>query len=175
MKLGYSTWGMPTVPMDVALPHLAALGYEGVEITVIPGYTANLVELTASDRRQIAQLLRDHGLALPSLASQTSLLASDPEEHRVNFARLTGAVDLAVEWAQDGLPPCVDTTVGGTPSDWARVFPLLVEPAGRVGRLCRRAERDRRHGTARGQCAQHHPARAPDARRHRRAQSKGQL
>ncbi|RME55855.1 MAG: sugar phosphate isomerase/epimerase, partial [Caldilineae bacterium] len=35
MKLGYSTWGMPTVPVDVALRHLADLGYDGVELTVL--------------------------------------------------------------------------------------------------------------------------------------------
>ena len=39
MKLGYSTWGMPKVPVDKALVHLAGLGFDGVDLTVIPGYT----------------------------------------------------------------------------------------------------------------------------------------
>ena len=36
MKLGYSTWGMPLVEIDEAVPILAAQGYNGIEITVIP-------------------------------------------------------------------------------------------------------------------------------------------
>ena len=39
MKIGYSTWGMPNVPIDEALEHLAGLGFAGVEPTVIRGYT----------------------------------------------------------------------------------------------------------------------------------------
>lgn len=46
MKLGYSTWGMPTVPVDIALAHLAELGFDGVESTVIPGYSTELCVLT---------------------------------------------------------------------------------------------------------------------------------
>ena len=39
MKIGYSTWGMPALAIDTALTHLAALGYDGVELTVIPGFS----------------------------------------------------------------------------------------------------------------------------------------
>ena len=38
MKIGYTTWGMPDLPIDAALEHLARLGFTGVEPTVIPGY-----------------------------------------------------------------------------------------------------------------------------------------
>ena len=37
MKLGYSSWGMPTVPIDQAIRYLAELGYDGIEICVLPG------------------------------------------------------------------------------------------------------------------------------------------
>ncbi|MBI2952274.1 sugar phosphate isomerase/epimerase, partial [bacterium] len=56
MKLGYSTWGMPKVPIDSALAHLAGLGFEGVELTVIPGYTTELRTLDAAARRRIRDL-----------------------------------------------------------------------------------------------------------------------
>ena len=39
MKIGYCTWGMPTVPIDTVIPFLAELGYDKVEPTVIPGYS----------------------------------------------------------------------------------------------------------------------------------------
>ncbi|HEU4708149.1 MAG TPA: hypothetical protein VFS17_02460, partial [Methylophilaceae bacterium] len=33
MKIGYCTWGMPTVPADVLIPFLARLGFDGIELT----------------------------------------------------------------------------------------------------------------------------------------------
>ena len=58
MKLGYSTWGMPKVPVDKALAHLAGLGFDGVELTVIPGYTTELIKLDAVERSRIRRLFR---------------------------------------------------------------------------------------------------------------------
>ena len=52
MQLGCSTWGMPTVPIEEALAGIARIGYRGVEITVIPGYTTALEQLDAAERRR---------------------------------------------------------------------------------------------------------------------------
>jgi len=53
MKIGYSTWGMPTIPVDTFVPFLARLGYEGIELTVFPGYTIELSLLDAAERQRI--------------------------------------------------------------------------------------------------------------------------
>ena len=127
MKLGYSTWGMPKIPVDRALEHLAALGYDGVELTVIPGYTTELSTLDKAERSRIVGLLKKHNLDLPAIAGHTSLLATDPDEHAQNMARLKATVDLAVDWAIDGELPCIDTTAGGKPEEWDAVKSALVE------------------------------------------------
>lgn len=127
MKIGYCTWGMPTVPVDTMIPFLAKLGYDGIELTVIPGYSTELSRLDAAERRRIAQLLRDHRLELPAIAAQTSMVERDPELAAVCWKRLTDAVDLAVDWAQDGRPPAVDTTVGGSSEDWDELRDLVFE------------------------------------------------
>ena len=127
MKLGYSTWGMPKVPVDEALAHLAGLGFDGVELTVIPGYTTELSKLDAVERSRIRQLLQKHRLMLPAIAAHSSLLSNDKETHAANMARLKGAVDLAVEWAQGDIIPAIDTTPGGKPAEWDAVRDLLVE------------------------------------------------
>jgi len=127
MKLGYSTWGMPKVPVDEALAHLAGLGFDGVELTVIPGYTTELSKLDAVERSRIRQLLQKHHLILPAIAAHSSLLSNDKETHAANMARLKGAVDLAVEWAQGDIIPAIDTTPGGRPEEWDAVRDLLVE------------------------------------------------
>jgi sugar phosphate isomerase/epimerase len=127
MKLGYSTWGMPTVPIDVIIPHLAKLGYDGVELTIIPGYSIELSSLTADERKRIRQMLLDYNLELPAIAAHTSLIERDPDLHANNWRRLTGAVDLALDWALNGNPPAIDTTPGGKPEEWEMLKPHLVE------------------------------------------------
>ena len=50
MKIGYSTWGMPTVPVDTAISHIANLGFDGIELTIIPRFTTELSTLDAAER-----------------------------------------------------------------------------------------------------------------------------
>lgn len=132
MKLGYSTWGMPTVSIDTAIEHLAGLGFEGMELTVIPGYTTELSTLDTAERKRIIGLLKQHRLELPALAAHSSLMELDPAAHARNMQRLKGAVDLAVELAIDGEPPAVGTTTGGKKDTWDEHKQMLVE---RVGEL----------------------------------------
>ncbi len=81
MKLGYSTWGMPTVPIDTALRHLAELGYQGVEITVIPGWITELSTLDSAERRRIARMAKQYKLAIPAIAAHSSLVETDAKKH----------------------------------------------------------------------------------------------
>ncbi|MCS6860855.1 MAG: sugar phosphate isomerase/epimerase [Abditibacteriales bacterium] len=131
MRLGFSTWGMPQIPMDVAVPRLAAMGYEGIEITVLPPYVTALEKMDAAERGRIRQMLKEHRLALPAIAAHSSLVATDAEQHRANMTRLRGAVDLAVQWADDA-PPVVNTTTGGKPEEWEQLKGLLVERLGEL-------------------------------------------
>ena len=132
MKLGYSTWGMPTVPIDIAIPHLANLGYDGIELTIIPRFTTELSTLDAAERKRIASLLEQHNLVLPAIAAHSSLLDMDPEAHAKNMWRLKGGVDLAVELAQGNEPAAVNTTPGGKPEDWDRNKDFLAERLGEL-------------------------------------------
>ena len=127
MKLGYSTWGMPTVPAEVAIRLVGELGFDGIELTVIPNYTTELSTLDAAERKRIAGLLREYHLALPAIAAHSSLLESDPEAHARNMARLKGAIDLAVELAQGDQLAVIDTTTGGKPENWEQDKARLVE------------------------------------------------
>ena len=81
MKLGYSTWGMPTVPIDTAVSHISNLGYDGLELTIIPRFTTELSTLDAAERKRIASLLKEHNLSLPAIAAHSSLLETDSETH----------------------------------------------------------------------------------------------
>jgi sugar phosphate isomerase/epimerase len=127
MQLGYSTWGMPTVPVDIAVRHLADLGYDGVELTVLPRYTTALESLNSGERRRIMGLLQERNLRLPAIAGHVSLMDEDSGSHAANLERLKQTIDLALDWASADGPPVIDTTAGGRPEEWESRLPMLVE------------------------------------------------
>jgi inosose dehydratase len=129
MKLGYSTWGMPAVPVETAIRHIAGLGFEGIELTVIPGYTSELSQLDGAARRQIAHLLAETGLTLSAISANTNLSELDPKKYAQNLAFLKGAIDLAVDLAQGDHRPVINTTPGGQPEQWPEYKGMLVERA----------------------------------------------
>ena len=132
MKLAYSTWGMPTVPADVSIPYLAQLGFDGIELTVIPGYTTDLSILTSRQRQQIQQLLHQHQLTLSAVSAHTSLMDPEPKLHLANMERLKVAVDLAVELQTGSSRPVVNTTPGGRPDQWLVDKQQLVDRLGEL-------------------------------------------
>ena len=138
MKLGYSTWGMPTIPIDQAIPFLAELGYDGIEICVLPGWITELSTLDRAERQRIVGLLRQHQLELSAVAAHGSLVETEPQKRAENFDRLCGAMDLALDWTIDGQRPVIETTPGGRPEQYEELKPLLIE---RLRELAVEAER----------------------------------
>ncbi len=132
MSLSYSTWGMPNVPIDVAVTHCAAVGFDGLELTVIPGWVTDGATLDAAERRRIRKLYDDHHLALCGMSGNTPLLAVNPEAHDGNMGRFQSYLDLAAELQLPGEQLTVSTTSGGKPEDWDAVKGMLVEHFGEL-------------------------------------------
>jgi sugar phosphate isomerase/epimerase len=125
--------------VDEMIHNLAAIGFDSIELTVIPGWSTELDAMDATERKRIRRLLDDNNLALPAIAGHRPLLAADPEVHAENWRRLTGAIDLCVDWAGADGPPILDTTCGGKNTvPWADQVDLLVD---RLGQLCDYAAR----------------------------------
>jgi inosose dehydratase len=104
---------MPTVPVEVALAHLDSLGFDGVELTVIPGYSTEIGRLDAAERRRIRKLLDEHRLALPAIAAHVDMLPDDASLVAANLEHLRRSVDLALDLAGPEGPPAINTTAGG--------------------------------------------------------------
>jgi sugar phosphate isomerase/epimerase len=129
MLLSHSTWGMPHVPIDVAVAHCAALGFDGLEMTVIPGWTTDAATLDASARRRIRALYDDHRLALSGLSGNTPLLDAEPA---ANLARFKTYLDLAADLQRPEEVLTVTTTSGGVPEDWESSKGTLAERFGEL-------------------------------------------
>lgn len=130
MLLGYSLWAMPDVPIDVSLPHLAGLGYDAVEIVVLPRYTTALAKMDAAERRRIPGLLKRHGLTLSAVNYYTALLELDSAIWAGHLAAIQETIDLAVEWTQGDQPPVVISGVGGSPGELPARMDEVIDRAG---------------------------------------------
>ncbi|HUE76009.1 MAG TPA: sugar phosphate isomerase/epimerase [Chloroflexota bacterium] len=133
MRIGYSTWSMPKLSADDAIGSIAQIGYDSIELTVIPNWSTELDTLDSAERKRIRGLLDRNNLQMPAIAGHRTLLADDPAEHAENWRRLTGAIDLCVDWAGQAGPPALDTTTGGKSGEFEQIKELMIE---RVGELC---------------------------------------
>lgn len=137
MKLSYSTWGMQTTPIDDAVRHCADLGFDGLELTVIPGWPTDAATLDRSERRRIRALYDDAGIELCGMSGNVPLLVDDSTQADANEARFRTYLDLAAELQRPDERLIVTTTTGGAPSDWETRKGEVIE---RVGRLARYAD-----------------------------------
>lgn len=137
LLLSYSTWGMPKVPIDVAVAQCARLGFDGLELTVIPGWSTDAATLSAADRRRIRDLYDQHDLALCGLTGNTPLLATEPAEHAANMARLRSYFDLAAELQKPGEHLAISTTSSGKKGQWEAVKGMLVDRFGELAAAAR--------------------------------------
>ena len=99
MKIGYTTWGMPKVPVDRALSFLSEQGFDAVELTVLPDYTTAIDRLDMEERRRIFNLFIKYDLTMPAIAAHRSILDEDPIVHGENMSLLKQALTSVLNGA----------------------------------------------------------------------------
>jgi sugar phosphate isomerase/epimerase len=122
---------MQTVPIDEAVHHCAALGYDGLELTVIPDWPTDAATLDRTERRRIRALYDDAGIELCGMSGNVPLLSGDPSLEASDTDRFRTYLDLAAELQHPGERLIVTTTAGGAPADWEVRRHDLVERLGR--------------------------------------------
>jgi sugar phosphate isomerase/epimerase len=130
---------MPKVPIDAAVAHCAALGFDGLELTVIPGWSTDAATFDSSERRRIRRLYDDHHLGLCGMSGNTQLLVAESPMRLENMARFRTYLDLASELQGPGERLTVSTTSGGEPGEWESRKQELVEYFGDLAAYARRA------------------------------------
>jgi len=135
--LSHGGWGMPTVPIDVAVEHCARLGFDGYTIAVKPGWTTDAANLDSAERKRILALFDQYNLTLAGISGQTALLPESDEEAERTVALMKTYLDLAADLQRPGhaLPVCLSP--GAKPDQWDALKGKLVD---RLGELARHAE-----------------------------------
>ena len=116
MRLGFSAWAMPAMPVADQIQLVADCGYGAIEL--VGGESPNALNprtVTDAEVRDIRRRIDDAGLALPSIACHGNLLFPDPAARADEKARVVAAMDLAASLRGPDGAPCVVTMAWGTP------------------------------------------------------------
>lgn len=116
VSLGFSLYGMKSLPLAEAIATCAGIGYRNVELALMPGFPAEPRALGADDRKALRASLAKHGLTVSGLMDNLSL-AADDAAHAANLDRIRAAAALARDLAPES-PPVLETVLGGKPAEW---------------------------------------------------------
>jgi sugar phosphate isomerase/epimerase len=115
MKISYNNWAyssffvwVPAYTLDETIKRLARIGYDGIEIGAGAPH-AWPAHLTPERRREVRQLLDEHGLALSSMLPAPSggpgnnPVSPCAEERKATVAHYKELVSLCAEWGSPTL------------------------------------------------------------------------
>lgn len=114
--LGFSLYGMKSLPLDEALRRCREIGYDCVELPVMADWPADSKTWTDSGRDAFRATLDRHRLRLSALMENLPLLG--PADKLPEWEeRLRRACEAARRLSPDSPPP-IETILGGSPAAW---------------------------------------------------------
>lgn len=128
LPIGFSLYGMKTLPVAEALTVCSEIGYECVELAVMADWPCAPEKLSADARRDIRRQLNDHHLELAALMENLPL-GVDGDKHHDNLDRFKRAFDLSRDLTPNQTP-LIETILGGSPDKWAMLKGKFVERLG---------------------------------------------
>jgi sugar phosphate isomerase/epimerase len=123
--LGFSLYGMKSLPLPKALQACREIGYDCVELPLMPGWPADPEKLAFSARNELKRAIENCSPRLSALMENLPLLAAE-KKHAANLRRLQLAADFARELVPEN-PPLVETVLGGQPAEWEGVKEKMAE------------------------------------------------
>jgi sugar phosphate isomerase/epimerase len=115
-SLGFSLYGMKSLPLSTALKTCAEIGYTHVELALNEGYPTEPGVFSAAQRQATVAQLAQHRLGLPCLMINISL-TSDDKAHTKALQTIAAAGQMAHD-LNATTPPVLETVVGGKPATW---------------------------------------------------------
>ncbi len=115
VKIHASTYAMQTLDVDSAIENLRTIGYDGVELCLMPGWPSEPAKLDAAARRRV----RATGFPVPTLIENFNTLVDDAA-HAKTLERIRAAAALGYDIAPRN-PPILQSVLGGKPNEWEQV------------------------------------------------------
>lgn len=127
VSLGFSLYGMKGIPLASAIHTCATIGYDNIELCLMPGWSEP-DQLSHDARRSVSQQLQAAQIALSALLEQLQLLDQEmPKQEGLERIRKAAALghDLSPS------TPLIDTVAGGFKTrDWESVKHQMAERLG---------------------------------------------
>ena len=101
--LSIGTYSLKGLSIDESIDLVARTGYDGMEISVQPGFDGEPAKLSAARRKRVRQRLESKRLKLTSLMEQLTPAVED-RQHQEHLRRLQQVVELARQLARPSLP-----------------------------------------------------------------------
>lgn len=133
MLIGFGSYGMPDTPIEEAIPRLAALGCESIELCVAERWPTAPHKLSIRQREEIRTLIGSAGLTLSALFLFVNLLAPE-EELAIEEGLFRDACTLARDLSPGARLPIV-TTHGPCSLPWSEGRDLLASRMTHFGAL----------------------------------------
>jgi len=127
--LGFSLYGMKSLSTAAALQALAKIGYDCIELPVMPDWPADSAKLNREARRELRGQLGERAIRLTALMENLPLLG-DEAQHLAHLDRLKRAAELAHDLERDKHFPLIETILGGKPGEFEVVKERLAERLG---------------------------------------------
>ena len=136
ITLGFSNYGMKTLAYKEAIPYVGKVGFDSMELCLLPGWPTEPKKLSAADRKEIGTLIADSKLKLTALMENLGP-SPMPEVSKGLQDRLEQAFILANELGGKH-HPVVQTVLGG--GVWEKVQTLYVDTLGKWTELAATAK-----------------------------------
>ncbi len=117
MKIAYGTYAMPMLSLEEALPMIADIGYDGVELCISPKHNSMPEDLDSAKRQQLKAMLSDLNLGVPSLFMLGSVLTEDRGVHKNRLDLARQVMELARD-LEIGESPVLSVGIGGKTAMW---------------------------------------------------------
>ena len=139
MKIAYGTYAMPAHMLEDAIPILANIGYDGVEICAGPRHVGSLPDAMTSKRRAaIRGLLADHGMGVPAtFATALHVHETEGAKHAANLEFARELNGLMRDFVPDR-EPVLAFGIGGRDFEWLKIRDSLAAAGREYGALAER-------------------------------------
>lgn len=124
LSLGFSLYGMKSLPIDRAIAACASIGYRNVELSLIAGFETAPAALTPQKRAEVRDALAHSRIRASALLAKLDLSAKD-DDFRAQLEDLRRGTAFARE-LDPSAPPPVQSTLGGTSAAWETLRPAFV-------------------------------------------------
>jgi sugar phosphate isomerase/epimerase len=135
-SLGFSLYGMKTVPLSESLNLCKDIGYDHVEIALNKGYVTDPDTFKSEQRTALASDLATLKLEMPCLMVNLSLVSEKAVTEGIPVLEKAASFARHLNPTQ---PPLIETVLGGKPAEWDQL------KDGMIANLRRWAETAEKH------------------------------